>query len=243
VDLYNAVILAAAVLAVPFTAYPAYGTWQQRRRPHLLWSRWTKPELRGEEARATSTSRVRMWNAGGARVDWADRAPSDVPRIVVSSGPLSAATVTARTAQYTGFRVEPPAGDSVEILFDYLEPRDGGVVEVEHASGSTIRYAGSFRGVPRATEILVDFLGREHPDPRRRSLEMWAEWSSNATRLASPFFGYFVIGPTVSPSFHTAFTVLCAVVLCSATFGVTVHRRLWPPVPSALRLPAPGDLP
>ena len=73
------------------------------------------------------------------------------------------ARILKRTRPVNDFScvVRPDIGNVVDCQFDYLDPRDGALLEVIHTGDEKIKVIGTLRGVPKP--IVVMGLRREQP--------------------------------------------------------------------------------
>lgn len=109
-----------------------------------------------------TVSRVAIWNAGSEPLLNSALVRSDHLRINVRDGAILESSVLKTTNRATDFRVgahilDKPFGNTVavEVAFDFLNPGDGGVIEIVHTAEkrNSVTVVGSIIGVGRPTRV------------------------------------------------------------------------------------------
>jgi hypothetical protein len=120
--------------------------------------------FKGSVVPKVTLSRVAIWNMGNTTLRRDQIIATDPVRITTTEGSIVLeARILKRTRQVNDFSVGLRHGfaNEVECQFDYLDPRDGAVVEVIHTGNEQINVVGTLRGIPKP--IVVVGVKREQP--------------------------------------------------------------------------------
>lgn len=147
---------------------------------------------------------VIFWNDGTSVLDKADVAESDPLKLKVDGEVLSA-QLLKQTKPVNQFRVrlDDTYINIAHISFDYLDPKDGAVIEILHTAHE--KYA-SFEGSIKGLAMGVRDLGVVSPRPYRRITFDFFSTSKRRQRTSPPVFVLWITG------------ILGVVLLCSVLF-------------------------
>jgi len=103
---------------------------------------------RSEAVSTLTVTKVALWNAGNETVDAADLSDQDPLRIEVVDGEILDVVVVARTSPVTSLSVSLADDNAARVRFDFLDRRQGGVVQVVHTGlkSDNCRLLGTIRG-------------------------------------------------------------------------------------------------
>ena len=161
----------------------------------------------GKRIPTLTSTYVWFWNEGRRPIRRDDIAPRQPIRIQLGQGELAPeileVVVRQTTRESIAFKAVAVARDTVELSFDFLDYRDGALVEILHNLGSLTKadVSGVILGCPKGIsvtrseargELVSSFvfpLQRDWKQIRRRRVRQWILFAV-VVCLASPVFYY-----------------------------------------------------
>jgi hypothetical protein len=147
-----------------------------------------------------------LWNAGNVTLGGSQIVASDPLRFEIKAGEILKARTLKVSREVNAISARPMAGrkDSLEVIFDYLDPDDGITLEVLHTGGrNDLMLYGTLRGMP---DGVKDF-GRVNSFTSRKS----GDKSITLTSLKASMVVAFILGLLVvafgllRPQIHAAY--------------------------------------
>lgn len=207
-DVLGILALAVAVIALPFTYWLAR---RGRQRPDLryaidtdlairpesdLLTRGLSIEFDGHQIKQVHRTYIGIWNRQGDLVRGSDIVPDDPLRVGLDEGGFLQARIVSMSRPQIKPLVAPhPEDPSVAVVsFDFLEARDGFVVELLHESDEPLELTGTIRGAP-----MRDASGGDLAVDLQRAGQTWRErvFANKVDLLVNVLFPVgFAIGTT-----------------------------------------------
>lgn len=112
-------------------------------------------QYKGGKVDNLTVSKIAIWNNGNDTVNDTDQAPTDKLRIEIDEDfSILESEVIFCTSDTNNIRIVQ-SSNKIEILFDYLDPNDGGIIKVIHTgtNSSDINLLGTFKGSDKLKRI------------------------------------------------------------------------------------------
>ena len=97
-----------------------------------------------------TASKIVIWNCGDRTINGADVVAGDRLRLeVLDSGQILKHTILCQTRSVNGWKIDQPAPNLLNLIFDFLDPGDGINIEVVHSqAGNKLGVKGTIKGMP-----------------------------------------------------------------------------------------------
>lgn len=117
---------------------------------------------RGEPVPRVTASTVWIWNSGNTTVRGSDIVQSDPPGFQFP-GKILSLSVRKVTRDVIGIRpISSPEPDTAHVMFEFLDPGDGAVLEILHDGESeSPKYFGTVIGLPKDPDSVSTLHKRE----------------------------------------------------------------------------------
>lgn len=105
--------------------------------------------FRGDPVPKVTMSRIAIWNVGNRTIQKAQVVEKDPLRITISEGSnILEPKVLKRTRDVNGVDcVVKDKPNEAEFTFDYLDPKDGALVQLIHTGDDKVSVVGTLRGI------------------------------------------------------------------------------------------------
>lgn len=113
----------------------------------------------GQKVPRIARTLVHFWNAGDATLNGTDVVATDPMRLVYATTTevLSVTVLKAtRNALNIAAGADPAHRRNVQLSFDFLDPRDGALIEILHTGRGSPRFAGTVKGIPQGIWLPLE---------------------------------------------------------------------------------------
>jgi hypothetical protein len=133
---------------------------------------------KGKSVQNVALSRVALWNIGNTTIQGNQIVHSDPLRVIIASdSEILDASIHTCTRAVNEFRCNLRPGSTSEVLigFDFLDARDGGLVQIIHTGSVKVQVVGTVRGVPKGI-LRVASPHQSKIEPHKNYLSVF--WSN-----------------------------------------------------------------
>jgi len=154
----------------------------------------------GRKVERLTKSKVVFWNDGNEVLERSKFVLGDPVTVTFPQETnILSFHVVKTTREVTNFSVAklPSANNALRIEFDYLDPKDGAVIEILHDGGTKYpKITGSFMGVPSG---IVDYGSVKEPLPGHMPKYMRIFLNNNVMYWAGIICGLFMLAVALTP--------------------------------------------
>jgi hypothetical protein len=182
---------------------------------------------RGKSVPNVALSRVALWNSGNTSISGSQIVEADQLRIsLTDDSEILDAQVLTCTREVNQFWCRIRSGSNeVACGFDFLDSRDGALVQIIHTGSLKIGILGTLRGVP----VRLVRLGRSYQDkiePPRKPIPVF--WSSVISLGLSSVAAVVMLNSVLRNPMDTSGVVLGALLLFLGLFLFFAETRMPP---------------
>ena len=105
-------------------------------------------KYQGEKVKDLTVSKIAFWNRGNETINDLDQAPTDKLKVIIDSDfKILESELIFQTSSTNNIRLNA-RGEAVEVLFDYIDKDEGGIIKLIHTgkNSTNIDLTGTFKG-------------------------------------------------------------------------------------------------